>query len=65
MVDCTALPETLVESVLFGHENVTLTGDDKAYVGLAKDADGITLFLDMPAVVIKMQGNTCGSSNTN
>jgi two-component system NtrC family response regulator len=46
VVDCTALPETLVESVLFGHEKGAFTGADKAQVGLVKQADAGTLFLD-------------------
>jgi two-component system NtrC family response regulator len=46
VVDCTALPETLVESVLFGHEKGSFTGADRAQVGLIKQAHGGTLFLD-------------------
>jgi len=46
VVDCTALPETLVESVLFGHEKGAFTGADSAKQGLIKQADGGTLFLD-------------------
>ena len=46
VVDCTALPETLVESVLFGHEMGAFTGADKARNGLIEQADGGTLFLD-------------------
>ena len=46
VVDCTALPETLVENMLFGHEKGAFTGADKPYVGLIKQADGGTLFLD-------------------
>lgn len=46
VVDCTALPATLVESVLFGHERGAFTGADRAAVGLVKQADGGTLFLD-------------------
>lgn len=46
VVDCTALPETLVESVLFGHEKSAFTGADKANEGLIKQADDGTLFLD-------------------
>jgi two-component system NtrC family response regulator len=46
VVDCAALPATLVESVLFGHEKGAFTGADKAQEGLIKQADGGTLFLD-------------------
>jgi two-component system NtrC family response regulator len=46
VVDCTALPKTLVESVLFGHEKGAYTGADQASDGLIKQADGGTLFLD-------------------
>jgi two-component system NtrC family response regulator len=46
VVDCTALPETLVESVLFGHERGAFTGADRSEEGLIKQADGGTLFLD-------------------
>ena len=46
VVDCTALPETLVESVLFGHERGAFTGADRREEGLIKQADGGTLFLD-------------------
>ncbi|MFQ5646823.1 MAG: sigma-54 interaction domain-containing protein [bacterium] len=45
-VDCTALPETLVESILFGHVKGAYTGADKADDGLIKQADKGTLFLD-------------------
>ena len=46
VVDCAALPETLKESALFGHEKGSFTGADKAAEGLIKQADGGTLFLD-------------------
>jgi len=46
VVDCTALPQTLVESVLFGHEKGAFTGADKYRKGLIEQADGGTLFLD-------------------
>jgi two-component system NtrC family response regulator len=46
VVDCTALPDTLVESMLFGHEKGAFTGADKSHKGLIKQADRGTLFLD-------------------
>ncbi len=46
IVDCTTLPETLVESVLFGHIKGAFTGADSNQDGLIKQADGGTLFLD-------------------
>ena len=46
VVDCGALPETLVESTLFGHEKGAFTGAEKDKQGLVKQADGGTLFLD-------------------
>jgi two-component system NtrC family response regulator len=46
VVDCTALPETLVESVLFGHARGAFTGAETSEEGLVRQADGGTLFLD-------------------
>ena len=46
VVDCAALPESLVESALFGYEKGAFTGADKPQVGLIKQADGGMLFLD-------------------
>ena len=46
VVDCTALPETLVESLLFGHEKGTFTGAEKSREGLVRQAHCGTLFLD-------------------
>jgi two-component system, NtrC family, response regulator len=46
VVDCASLPETLVESVLFGYEKGAYTGAEKTQEGLIKQADGGTLFLD-------------------
>ncbi len=46
VVDCASLPETLVESLLFGHEKGSFTGASQVQTGLIKQADGGTLFLD-------------------
>lgn len=45
-VDCGALPETLMESQLFGHRKGAFTGADRDSPGLFQTADGGTLFLD-------------------
>ena len=46
VVDCSALPDHLVESILFGHIKGAFTGADLENTGLVKMADGGTLFLD-------------------
>lgn len=46
VVDCGSLPETLMESLLFGHTKGAFTGADRAEEGLVKHADGGTLFFD-------------------
>jgi two-component system NtrC family response regulator len=46
VVDCAALPENLVESILFGYEKGAFTGADAPQDGLVQQADGGTLFLD-------------------
>ena len=46
IVDCASLPESLIESVLFGHDKGAFTGADRARTGLVKMADKGTLFLD-------------------
>jgi len=45
-VNCGAIPENLVESILFGHEKGSFTGADRKHIGKFQEASGGTLFLD-------------------
>ncbi|MEO6609920.1 MAG: sigma-54 dependent transcriptional regulator [Aestuariivirga sp.] len=45
-VNCGAIPENLVESILFGHEKGSFTGATSKHLGKFLEADGGTLFLD-------------------
>jgi two-component system, NtrC family, response regulator AtoC len=57
--NCGAIPETLVETELFGHTKGAFTGAIQAKKGLFEEADGGTLFLDeistiLPSVQVKL-----------
>lgn len=58
-LNCGALPETVIESELFGHEVGAFTGANKRRVGKIEHADGGTLFLDeidsmAPAIQVRL-----------
>jgi DNA-binding NtrC family response regulator len=46
VVDCAAIPSSLMESELFGHRKGAFTGASSSHTGLVQSADGGTFFLD-------------------
>lgn len=71
-VNCTSIPETLLESELFGHRKGSFTGAVQTHRGLFFAADGGTLFLDeigdMPlsfqAKLLRVLRGSTSSANT-
>ena len=58
-VSCSAIPETLLESELFGHEKGAFTGAVQRRIGRFEEADGGTIFLDeigelSPGIQVKL-----------
>lgn len=58
-INCSAIPETLIESEFFGHEKGAFTGADSRKIGKFQYSDGGTLFLDeigdvSPAMQVKL-----------
>ena len=51
-VNCGAIPENLVESILFGHEKGSFTGANARHMGKFQEASGGTLFLDLSLIHI-------------
>lgn len=59
VINCSAMPETLLESELFGHRKGSFTGAVSDKKGLFEEADGGTIFLDeigeiSPAIQVKL-----------
>lgn len=58
VVDCAALPPSMISSVLFGHEKGAFTGAEHRHKGLVAQAEGGTLFLDeVGELTLEMQKN--------
>jgi transcriptional regulator with GAF, ATPase, and Fis domain len=62
VIDCGALPPTLIESELFGHERGAFTGANSAKPGAFESADGGTIFLDeLGELPLELQSRLLGA----
>ena len=59
-VNCAAIPDTLIESELFGHERGAFTGADRRRQGRFELANGGTLLLDeITEMKVELQASSC------
>ena len=64
-VNCAAIPETLMEAELFGHERGSFTGAERRYEGCFERANGGTLLLDeITEMKAELQPNCCACWKT-
>ena len=58
-VNCAAIPDNMLEAILFGHEKGAFTGASTANKGIFRAADGGTLLLDEISVTWHFRRNCC------